>query len=242
MKYRGLDAAINLREDDVAGTRNNPGVSCFQPKRTQSREDRLVRSFSGIWLLVMALVVAGCSGSNNAPDGNAQLDQTFGSPAEGGYEKETLLDEARDVFGAGAEGMGEAVEAVFSKMGEPIAYIKAEEAGGGLVVGLRYGGGTMNHKIEGETPIHWTGPSIGLDAGGEVAKVFALVYNLHDVQEIYSRFAAIEGQFYYIGGAGITYIQHDDIVIALIRLGVGLRGQASVGYYKFSKNLKLVPF
>ena len=40
-----------------------------------------------------------------------------------------------------------------------------------MVVGLRYGSGTLNHKIEGQLPVYWTGPSIGLDAGANAGNM-----------------------------------------------------------------------
>lgn len=194
----------------------------------------------GLTAAVLMAFVAACS-SNNGPSNSAN-DIDSVPRGEDGYEQETIVDEAGEFLGVGAEAVGGLIEKIFKDRGEPIAYIKAEEAGAGLILGLRYGGGTLSHKIEGDTPVHWTGPSIGLDAGAEVAKVFALVYNLHDVNEIYRRYGAVEGQFYYIGGMGVSYIQRGDIVIAVIRVGVGLRGQASVGYYKFSRKTKIIPF
>lgn len=190
--------------------------------------------------LVSALILAGCSSSssNRSSAASTQRAQT----TDAGYDQETVLDAAQDVFGGGAEGLAGIVENLFSEFGRPNAYIAGEEAGGGLVAALRYGGGTLHHKIEGERPVHWTGPSIGFDAGGDAAKVFILVYNLYDTQNLYRRYPAAEGQFYFIGGLGVSYYQRQDIVIVPIRLGVGLRAAANVGYIKFREDRTLNPF
>ena len=66
--------------------------------------------------------------------------------------------------------------------------------------GVRYGSGTMHHQIEGDRAVYWTGPSIGFDVGGDVNKVFVLVYNLHDSQRLFRRYPGGEGRAYFVGG------------------------------------------
>lgn len=161
---------------------------------------------------------------------------------EGTFDEETIVGEAAGYLGSGAEEIAKALEKLFKKHGRPNAYIKGSEAGGGLFFGLRYGGGELRHKIEGTQPIHWTGPSIGLDIGADAVKTFALVYNLYDTEEIYRRIGAVEGSAYYIGGLGVSVYTHKDITIAMIRVGVGLRAQASLGYMKFTKKRNFLPF
>ena len=107
--------------------------------------------------------------------------------------------------------------------GEPNAYIAGREAGGAVVVGLRYGAGTLFHKVEGQQPVHWTGPSVGFDLGGDASKVFVLVYNLYDSEELFKRFPAAEGRLYFVGGFAATYLRRGNIVLIPIRLGVGWR-------------------
>lgn len=158
------------------------------------------------------------------------------------YDKDTILDAARGTFGNGAEGIAGLIERLFSENGHPNAYITGEEAGGGFIGALRYGGGQLYHKIEGQRPIHWTGPSIGLELGGNASKSFMLVYNLYDSEDIYRRYPAVEGQGYFVGGAGVNYLQRKRIKIANVRLGVGLRYSANIGYVKFSKKSKINPF
>ena len=113
---------------------------------------------------------------------------------------------------------------------------------GAIAIGLRYGSGTMTHKIEGNCPVFWTGPSIGFDLGANAYKVFVLVYNLYDTQDLYHRFGAIDGSAYFIGGFTFAYLRRKDIVLVPVRLGVGLRLGANVGYMKFSEKSRWMPF
>jgi len=158
------------------------------------------------------------------------------------YQDDDILGAAEGVFGRGAEGLAKAIESVLKKQGRPNAYIAGREVGGAFVVGLRYGSGTMHHKVEGDRPVYWTGPSLGLDFGGSGAKTFVLVYNLYDSQELFNRFPAAEGQAYLIGGFNISYLRRKDVVLIPIRLGVGWRLGANVGYMKFSESAKILPF
>ncbi|GHF23486.1 hypothetical protein GCM10017044_17520 [Kordiimonas sediminis] len=157
------------------------------------------------------------------------------------YDEDTIVDVASDFLGEGAESIAKALESVFKSKGRPNAYITGSEAGAGLVLGLRYGGGTLHHKIEGQRTVHWTGPSIGLDAGADAVKVFGLVYNLYDTEEIYTRIGAVEGSFYYVGGLGMSYYGNNDLSIAFVRVGVGLRAQATVGYLNITKKKRILP-
>src|SRR3546814_2408537 len=79
-----------------------------------------------------------------------------------------------DLFGKGAEGLAGLIEKILQDQGEPNAYIAGREASGAFVVGLRYGSGTLFHKIEGQRDVYWTGPSVGFDVGGNASKSFVL--------------------------------------------------------------------
>ena len=76
----------------------------------------------------------------------------------------------------------------------------------------------------------------------DLAKVFVLVYHLPNSEALFQRFPAVDGSFYYVGGAGINYQQRDNIILAPIRLGVGLRAGASIGYVHYTKTKTLNPF
>ncbi len=77
---------------------------------------------------------------------------------------------------------------------------------------------------------------------GEEAKVFTLVYNLPNGETIYQRFPGVEGSAYLVAGIGVNYQQRDNVVLAPMRSGVGLRLGASVGYLKYTKDREWLPF
>lgn len=158
------------------------------------------------------------------------------------YQEDDLIGAAEGVFGKGAQGLGKLIEDILKKQGEPNGYIVGREGGGALVVGLRYGSGTLNHKVEGQLPVYWTGPSIGLDAGANAGSTFVLVYNLYDSEDLYRRFPSGEGVAYLVGGFNASYLRRGDIVLIPIRVGAGLRLGANVGYMKFSKKQRWLPF
>lgn len=181
-------------------------------------------------LCSLGLLTSCASSGSNSGNGGTQA-----TSADNSYDEDAVLKAAEGVFGEGAEGLAGLIEKAFADNGRPNAYIAGEEAGGGLLFALRYGNGVMHHKIEGQRPVHWTGPSVGFEAGADAAKVFTLVYNLYDTEDMYKRYPAVEGQFYFIGGLGMNYLQSGDVKVAQIRLGVGLRATANVGYIKFTK-------
>ena len=158
------------------------------------------------------------------------------------YQDDDLLGAAEGVFGKGAEGLGKLIEDILKKQGKPNGYIVGREGGGAFIVGLRYGSGTLHHKVEGEKPVYWTGPSIGLDAGANAGSTFVLVYNLYDSEDLYKRFPSGEGVAYLVGGFNASYLRRGDIVLIPIRVGAGLRLGANVGYMKFSKKQRWLPF
>lgn len=166
------------------------------------------------------------------------------APARSGatYREQDVLTAAEDVFGKGAEGLADIIRKTFKDRGEPNGYIVGREAGGAFIVGLRYGSGNLFHKVEGERKVHWTGPSVGFDIGGDGSKVFALVYNLNDTEDLFRRYPAAEGKAYLIGGFTANYLQRDDVVIVPIKLGVGWRLGLNAGYMKFSKKGRILPF
>jgi len=163
--------------------------------------------------------------------------------AKGGtYEEGDVMGAAEGVFGRGAAGLAGLIEKIFKEQGRPNAYIAGREAGGAVVVGLRYGSGTMFHKIEGQSKVFWTGPSVGFDLGANAAKTFVLVYNLDDSHDLYKRFPAAEGDVYVIGGFTASYLRRGNIVLIPIRLGVGWRLGANLGYMRFSEKGRWLPF
>jgi hypothetical protein len=174
--------------------------------------------------------------------GALQAAPSGAAPASSTYAKDDLIGAAEGVFGKGAKGLAGLIEDLLRKQGEPNGYIVGREGGGALVVGLRYGSGTLHHKVEGQQPVYWTGPSIGFDAGANAGKAFVLVYNLHDTADLFKRFGAGEGQAYFIAGFHVSYIRRGDIVLIPVRTGAGLRLGINAGYMKFSHKQKWLPF
>lgn len=184
---------------------------------------------------------------------SAQQPATTAAPATAGthlakpeapttFDRVRVVAAAEGVFGKGASGLAGLIEDILKDQGEPNAYIAGSEGSGAIVVGLRYGSGKMVHAVEGERKVYWTGPSVGFDIGGDATKVFVLVYNLYDSQELYKRFPAGEGRVYFVGGFSATYLRRGDVVLIPVRLGVGWRLGANVGYMKFSEKSRWFPF
>jgi len=158
------------------------------------------------------------------------------------YHEDDLIGAAEGVFGKGAEGLAKLIQDILSKQGEPNAYIVGREAGGAFVLGARYGSGTMFHKVEGQRPVYWTGPSIGFDAGANAGSTFVLVYNLYDGEDLFERYPAGEGAAYFVGGFNASYMRKGDVVLIPIRVGAGLRMGVNAGYLKFTQKQTWLPF
>jgi len=164
------------------------------------------------------------------------------SQATNTFQHDDLIGAAEGVFGKGASGLAGIIENILKEQGEPNAYIAGREASGAFVLGLRYGSGQMFHKVEGERKVYWTGPSVGFDLGGDASKVFVLVYNLYDSQELYKRFPAGEGRVFFVGGFSATYMRRGNVVLIPVRTGVGWRLGINAGYMKFTEKKKWLPF
>jgi len=158
------------------------------------------------------------------------------------YDQDSILKDAADFFGSSTEGLAKVIEKAFKEHGRPNGYIKGEEASGAITVGLRYGNGTLSLKKGASRKVYWQGPSIGFDFGANAAKVFVLVYHLPSSDKLFQRFPSVDGSFYYVGGVGINYQQRGDIILAPIRLGVGMRAGASIGYMNYTKTKTVNPF
>ncbi len=170
-------------------------------------------------------------------------DRYDGGPRRGGtYSEGEIMRAGHGFFGSVSQGLASAVEYVFQKAGRPNGYILGEDAGGAIVAGLRYGEGRLYTKDAGEYPVYWQGPSLGYDFGAEGSKTMVLVYNLRDPADIYNRFGGVQGSAYLVGGVGVQFQKHDDVVLAPIRSGVGLRLGANVGYLKYTRKPTWNPF
>jgi hypothetical protein len=164
------------------------------------------------------------------------------APPASAIPRDDVFSAAEGLFGRGARGLAGILEDILRDQGEPIAYITGQEAGAAFMLGVRYGSGTMHHQIEGDRAVYWTGPSIGFDVGGDVNKVFILVYNLNDSQRLFRRYPGGEGHAYFVGGFSATYLRDGDVVLIPVRLGGGLRLGVNVGYMRFSERNRWLPF
>ena len=163
------------------------------------------------------------------------------SPGTEGFEQSTILEEAREFFGEGAEGLAKVVEKAFKDNGRPNGYIKGEEVAGAIAVGVRYGEGMLYMNDGSTQKVYWQGPSIGFDFGANAAKVLVLVYDLPATEQIFQRFPGVAGSLYFVAGVGMNYLQSGPVSLAPIRFGVGWRQGANVGYMQFTPEESLNP-
>ncbi len=193
-------------------------------------------------LLALSLAATGCAttaGSNGSP---TQEDTAETAGDEEGYDRYRTTREAVDFLGGSAEAIAKLVDKAFADYGRPNAIIKGEEGGGALIFGLRYGMGEFAAKTGEQQTVYWQGPSVGWDFGGDAGRVFMLVYNLPSPDLMFQRFAGVSGSAFLVGGAGMHYLRSQSIVVAPIRVGVGLRLGASVGYMQFTQEKSYNPF
>jgi len=154
---------------------------------------------------------------------------------EQGFEQGEIVGAGHRFFGSVSGGIANAIESIFKSQGRPNGYILGEDAGGAFIVGLRYGEGTLFTRDAGEHRVFWQGPSVGYDAGGDGSKTMVLVYNLRDPSEIYERFGGVQGAAYVVGGVSVQIQKYNDVTLAVIRSGLGLRLGANVGYMKYTR-------
>lgn len=187
------------------------------------------------------LLLPACA-SNGAPPPDYGQPSAYQEPIDT-YSRDELVEATSDFFGVTAEAAASALERIFADLGRPVGYIAGEEVSGAAGVGLRYGEGYLTLKGSGDQhKVYWQGPTVGFDAGGNASRVFTLVYDLYDIDRLYQRFPGVEGTAYLVGGMGVNYQRADDITLAPIRSGVGLRAGANVGYLSYSRQRNWIPF
>ncbi len=166
------------------------------------------------------------------------------APAGGAktYDRDEIVNNVSDFLGVTAESAGAVVEKLFAKNGRPTAYIAGEEGSGAFVIGARYGRGLLYMKDKQPVEVFWQGPSAGWDFGGNASRVFVLCYNLQVPEVIFQRFPGVEGSAYLVGGLGVNYQRADEVTLAPIRAGVGLRLGANVGYLSYTRKRNRFPF
>ncbi|MEQ8435788.1 MAG: DUF1134 domain-containing protein [Oceanicaulis sp.] len=188
-----------------------------------------------------ALGLTACA-SNSAPAPEYGQPSAYQEPIDT-YSRDEMVEATADFFGVTAEAAASALERVFADLGRPVGYIAGEEVSAAAGVGLRYGEGYLTMKgSSDQQKVYWQGPSVGFDAGGNASRVFTLVYRLNDVDRLYQRFPGVEGTAYLVAGMGVNYQRADDITLAPIRSGVGLRAGANMGYLAYSRQRNWIPF
>lgn len=157
------------------------------------------------------------------------------------YDEAGTLKAATDFFGQTTEGLAQVIAKAFREQGRPNAFIRGEEVAAAITAGVRYGEGDLVMKSGETKKVYWAGPSVGFDLGANASKVFVLVYKLAEVQAIFKRYPGVDGSLYYVGGVGLNYQRLDEVTLAPIRLGAGLRAGASVGYTHYRPQKSLNP-
>ncbi|MGQ9660194.1 MAG: DUF1134 domain-containing protein [Thermochromatium sp.] len=206
-----------------------------------------------LWMTALALTLSVQAQSPYRPEHPGDYDQGVyqqeaptvyqgGQDGRDTYGEQEILARVESFFGQGAEQLAMVVQKVFREQGEPNGYIAGEEFGAAIGLGLRYGRGVLSTRFVQDRPVFWQGPSIGLDLGISVTKVFILLYRLPNEAYLFRRFPGVEGSLYFVGGVGVNYLQSGETVIAPIRLGVGWRQGLSAGYMDFTQQAHYNPF
>ncbi|MBT9444224.1 MAG: DUF1134 domain-containing protein [Hyphomonadaceae bacterium] len=209
-------------------------------------EDRAIMKLTLRALLISASLAlsVGCASVDDGRSGatNTSATNTSTRATQPTYEQSEIVDAVADFFGITADAAGQAVERVFRENGRPVGYVRGEEVAGAIGVGLRYGEGDLRLKNGQTRKVFWQGPSIGFDTGANASKVFTLVYGLSDSDNIYQRFPGVAGSAYLVGGVGVSYARNDNITLAPMRAGVGLRLGVNVGYQHYTRERRVLPF
>ena len=188
-------------------------------------------------LSAAALTISACSSTPDTanPYGAAQGQAPVKSTAGSQYNETELARAISDHLGVTAESAASSLERLFKKQGRPVGYITGEEGGGALIFGAKYGEGTLWMKNGQSQKVYWKGPTVGFDAGAEVSRVFTLVYDLDNMNDIYRRFPGVDGSAFLVAGMAVHYERANGITLAPVRAGAGVRLGANVGYTSYVK-------
>ncbi len=157
------------------------------------------------------------------------------------FSEEDIRAAGRGVFGTVSAELAAIFEYAFKSYGRPTGYILGSEGGAALLAGLRYGDGMLVTKTDGERKIYWQGPTVGYDLGLTGSRTMILVYNLTNPEQMFQRFAGIDGSAYLVGGVGLTVMKRGPLILAPIRTGLGLRLGANIGYLHFTPRPRFNP-
>ncbi|HRN87576.1 EipA family protein [Hyphomicrobium sp.] len=172
-------------------------------------------------------------------DGDVHGEYRDGEP---GYSIDEIREVSRGFFGTISTSLASVIEYAFQQSGRPTAYVLGSEGGAAFLAGLRYGEGTLYHRSGARQQVYWHGPSIGYDIGGDGSRTLFLIYSLEEPEELFRRFAGVDGSAYLVGGVGMTLLRGGNVTMAPIRSGLGLRLGASIGYMRFTPRPTWNPF
>ncbi|SKA14166.1 DUF1134 domain-containing protein [Consotaella salsifontis] len=166
----------------------------------------------------------------------------YAQQQQSSYTMDEIVSEGHRFFGTTSGSLAKLIERAFQRYGLPNGYILGEEAGGAFFAGARFGEGTLFTKNAGQHRVFWQGPSLGFDVGGDGARTMMLVYDLPSVEAMFGRFGGVSGSAYLVGGAGMTVLERNDIVIVPVKTGVGARLGLNLGYLKITPMPTWNPF
>jgi len=210
-----------------------------------------VKTFNRHSLFALGLAVAcasvlalgGCATPANNPTANTDIRKAQNASYNKAqtYNENELVTAISTHLGVTSESAATAIERLFKDRGRPVGYITGQEGSGAIVVGARYGQGTLWMKTGATKKVYWQGPSVGFDGGADVSKVFTLVYGLDDPNYIYQRYPGVDGSAYLVAGMAINYQRANGITLAPVRSGVGVRLGANVNYISITRKRSLIP-
>lgn len=181
---------------------------------------------------IAALAVAGALGQPAAAQ----------NAGNGQYNVQEIVDAGHNFFGSTSGGLAKVVEKAFERYGLPNGYILGQEGSGAFIAGLTYGEGELYTKNAGQHPSFWQGPSLGIDYGGQGARVMMLVYNLPSVDALYKRYGGVSGSAFVVAGFGMTVLSNNNVLLVPIRTGIGARLGVNLGYLKVTRSPTWNPF
>lgn len=191
-----------------------------------------------------ALAVTACTSSETGRNADTRAGRTGypgDEPVTDEYRQEEIIGEVENFFGVTSQAAAEVVQSIFGDLGRPNAYIAGEEASAAVALGLRYGEGWLYRRNQKPMQLFWTGPSLGVDLGINASKVFTLVYDLQQPEQIFQRIPGVEGSYYFIAGIGVNYLRAGNLTLAPMRTGLGARAGVNVGYLNFTPEREWVP-
>lgn len=195
------------------------------------------RSLLTASLCTAALTLSACSSTPKVdnPNGAPQGQVVSNNSSQSTYNDKELVSAISDHLGVTAESAASSIERLFKNQGRPVGYITGEEGGGALIFGAKYGEGTLWMKNGQTKKVYWKGPTVGFDVGAEVSRVFTLVYDLDNVDDIYRRYPGVDGSAFLVAGMAVHYERANGVTLAPVRAGAGVRLGANIGYTSYVK-------